>query len=74
MATEYRKKKLSIPLLKAVVADLKLRKIKTVLAIPKIKESLDDGEAWNGPQSLFERAGFKAGEQIDDRRVYFLQF
>jgi len=40
-----------------------------VEAYPRTGEGLDEGELWNGPQAMFERAGFGRVREVGPRVV-----
>lgn len=56
----WRKKQLAHAFLKLVVADLRDHSVREIVAFPKRSdEDLPDGAVWNGPASLFLKAGFQ---------------
>ncbi|OFZ52075.1 MAG: hypothetical protein A2381_06095 [Bdellovibrionales bacterium RIFOXYB1_FULL_37_110] len=54
----YRKKGFAHIFLKDILTDLENKGIKHVQGFPKCGQTLSDGEAWTGPESLFVKAGF----------------
>lgn len=69
---EYRKRGLSRTLLREVLADIKVRGVARVIAIPR-EGRQEDGEVWTGPASLFESCGFRPIRISGDRQVMDLQ-
>jgi ribosomal protein S18 acetylase RimI-like enzyme len=64
---EHRRTGAASNLLRLVLADLRSRGVKRVEAYPRRGESLDEMEMWNGPESMYLRAGFNVVIE-DDRR------
>ena len=48
-----------------MLADLKTRKVRRVLAFP-VAGKHPDGDVWTGPAALFEAAGFKVKADAGD--------
>jgi len=70
ISKEYRKKGLSVELLKGVIKYAKEYGIMTVEAYPTIptKDKLPDAFAWIGIYKSFERAGFKIVDRTSKNR------
>jgi GNAT superfamily N-acetyltransferase len=66
----YRHRGLAHAFLAAVLDDLTRRGVRRVQAFPRVSDSLDAGEVWNGPEVLYRRAGFVLMQAGDRRRVY----
>ncbi len=73
VAPEFRRRGVCTHLLDAVLADLRTREgVVRVEAFPKRGAGLDAGELWNGPESIFEAAGFEIFVDDPRRPVYAL--
>ena len=59
IAPKYRKRGIARVMIKSVIADLSLHRVKRVMAFPRNKADLEDGEAWTGPLKLYEEMGFQ---------------
>ena len=70
ISKEYRRKGLSVALLKGVIDYAKAQHIKTLEAYPTIptQEKLPDAFAWIGLYRSFERAGFKIVDRTSRNR------
>lgn len=58
ISPQFRNRGIASSLLDGVLKDIKSRGAKKVLAFPKNGRDLDDLELWNGPLSMYIRAGF----------------
>ena len=70
ISKEYRRKGLSVELLKGVIKYAKEKRITTLEAYPTIptKDKLPDAFAWIGLYKSFERAGFKIVDRTSKNR------
>lgn len=59
IAPAYRRQGLAARLLEGVLADLGTRGVRRVEAFPRRGPDQDALDLWNGPESLFQRAGFQ---------------
>jgi GNAT superfamily N-acetyltransferase len=59
VAARLRRRGLASELLHQVIADVRRRGVRRVEAFPKRAMSLSEGELWNGPEAMFQRAGFR---------------
>jgi GNAT superfamily N-acetyltransferase len=66
----YRHRGLAHAFLAAVLDDLARRGVRRVQAFPRAGGALDDGEVWNGPETLYRKAGFVLVQDGERRRVY----
>ena len=68
-----RRRGLARRLLEAVLADLPGRGAARVEAFPKRGSGLEPGELWNGPEALFQAAGFRVHRDDAQRPVLALE-
>ncbi|RJP74568.1 MAG: N-acetyltransferase [Candidatus Zixiibacteriota bacterium] len=74
IAPQHRRQGLATHLLKEVLNDLPSRGVRRVQAFPKRQENPGDGDLWNGPETLFRRAGFTLLRDDPQRPVLVLEF
>jgi predicted GNAT family acetyltransferase len=66
---QFRNKGMAYTLLEGILKDVKTRGAKKVLAFPKVGQGLDDLALWNGPLSMYIRAGFIVSQDDNQRPV-----
>jgi GNAT superfamily N-acetyltransferase len=59
IAPRFRRRGLASEFLQHVIDDLRIRGVRRVEAFPKRGTSLSEGDLWNGPETMFQRAGFR---------------
>jgi GNAT superfamily N-acetyltransferase len=72
IAPGHRRRGLASRFLGGILDDLRRRGVRLVEAYPK-PAAHDDGEMWNGPLAMFQRAGFTLVEEGRPRAVYALR-
>ncbi|MCK5645544.1 MAG: GNAT family N-acetyltransferase [Anaerolineales bacterium] len=72
IAPSYRRRGMANALLEGVLQDLETRGVRTVLAFPKVDPNLDELALWNGPLSLFLRAGFTRFRDDPHRPIFMM--
>jgi hypothetical protein len=66
----YRHQRLAHAFLALALADMQQRGVGRVQAFPRVGHSLEDNEAWSGPEAIYVRAGFTLAQDGERRRVY----
>jgi GNAT superfamily N-acetyltransferase len=72
ISPQFRNRGMAYTLLEGVLKNIKTRGAKKVLAFPKVGQGLDELSLWNGPLSMYIRAGFFVSQDDPHRPVLMM--